>query len=1098
MFGHDMSWASFHVLEVMSSSKYLQKRVGYLGAVQSFRPDTEVLMLATNLLKKDITSSSVPTIALPLVTLPHVNTFSLAMSLLSDLLPRLSHSNPNIRKKTVVTLYRLALVYPETLRPAWPKIKELLMNEEEDSSVTAAVVNVVCELGWRRPRDFLPLAPRLFELLVDGGNNWMAIKIIKLFAALTPLEPRLIKKLLPPLANLIRTTPAMSLLYECINGIVQGGILEGADGVREGEEIAALCVGKLRGMIIVEGDPNLKYVALLTFKKIVLSHPDLVSLHQDVIMSCIDDNDVSIRLQALDLSAGMVNKGNLVDLVNRLLQQLRRMPSANNVANDDGSEALKVEPAADSDGEDPEQVLRPSIDNHDGGSALPPEYRITTIRKILDMCAHDTYANTSDFEWYIDVLVQLVGVVPPASGSAIKPQEFSDHRRPASQATSEEISTYVGRELCNVAVRVSSVRPEAVHAAASLLLLREDQQLNNALGSQRGGALRFAAWVVGEYAKQLTDLDATLTALTNAQVRSLPSTVLCAYLQAIPKLLVAIIARASGTWDAEHQTKMSLLMARLLYFLEPLTINPSLEVQERAVELAELIRLFGGSELNPVAPSAQGRIPTPNCLDLDLPLNPDLANLLHEAAEETDSGPEIIDFQTFYMQRPVPSAREAEPAAERLSASEPITTSYQNTEDSSLDTSLLAKKRLQRQIKNKDDPFYIASGEISSGASTPFHDIIRSTNGEGVDVDSIPIMNLDLGEKPINDSYSEPEQPRRKTRTLKKYRIATDENIDVDDLSEPLDASTNRSEFLLSGKRRAREMTKRSLLEVDSSGLDGLTLEDDASGAEQLGVHRQEPDDAEMAKALQEVERLRLEMQRASERVQVSDGLLPEGTLVKKKKKKKVKKREVKDVVAGPSRAESPSDHEQDVGYRDNVTSQGIEEDAPIVKKKRRKKKLLNDLSGPAVVPGTNGSKGAVVRSRRLSHPLTINGAGKEQERKTRLHEYRIAAKRERRLRKADEKKQCRFNATLLRRMIRNSDRRKVQNAALRQVRRLAAIHDPSGALFNIGPLLRQDADSAASAETANNEDWELTNTALDAKSIRRTDRRTEAETKRR
>lgn len=52
MFGYDMSWASFHVLEVMSSTKYLQKRVGYLGAMQSFRSDTEVLMLATNLLKK--------------------------------------------------------------------------------------------------------------------------------------------------------------------------------------------------------------------------------------------------------------------------------------------------------------------------------------------------------------------------------------------------------------------------------------------------------------------------------------------------------------------------------------------------------------------------------------------------------------------------------------------------------------------------------------------------------------------------------------------------------------------------------------------------------------------------------------------------------------------------------------------------------------------------------------------------------------------------------------------------------------------------------------------------------------------------------------
>ena len=58
------------------------------------------------------------------------------------------------------------------------------MNEDEDPSVTAAVINVVCELGWRRPRDFLPLAPRLFDLLIDGGNNWMAIKIIKLVGTL--------------------------------------------------------------------------------------------------------------------------------------------------------------------------------------------------------------------------------------------------------------------------------------------------------------------------------------------------------------------------------------------------------------------------------------------------------------------------------------------------------------------------------------------------------------------------------------------------------------------------------------------------------------------------------------------------------------------------------------------------------------------------------------------------------------------------------------------------------------------------------------------------------------------------------------------------
>ena len=50
----------------------------------------------------------------------------------------------------------------------------------------------------------------------------------------------------------------MSLLYECINGVIQGGILEGAEGIKEGDEIADLCVDKLRGMIVMEGDPNCK------------------------------------------------------------------------------------------------------------------------------------------------------------------------------------------------------------------------------------------------------------------------------------------------------------------------------------------------------------------------------------------------------------------------------------------------------------------------------------------------------------------------------------------------------------------------------------------------------------------------------------------------------------------------------------------------------------------------------------------------------------------------------------------------------------------------------------------------------------------------
>ena len=52
MLGYDMSWASFNVLEVMSSARVHLKSVGYLAAVQSFTQDTDVMMLTTNTIKK--------------------------------------------------------------------------------------------------------------------------------------------------------------------------------------------------------------------------------------------------------------------------------------------------------------------------------------------------------------------------------------------------------------------------------------------------------------------------------------------------------------------------------------------------------------------------------------------------------------------------------------------------------------------------------------------------------------------------------------------------------------------------------------------------------------------------------------------------------------------------------------------------------------------------------------------------------------------------------------------------------------------------------------------------------------------------------------
>ncbi|KAI4659594.1 uncharacterized protein J4E79_006129 [Alternaria viburni] len=942
MFGHDMSWASFNVLEVMSSSKFKQKRTGYLAAVQSFRRDTEVLVLAENQLKKDIMSSSPQYIALPLGAIPHVINPSMANSVLSDLIPRLTHSHAMVRKKTVVTLYRLALVYPETLRPAWPKIKERLLDDNEDASVTAAIVNVVCELGWRRPQDFLPLAPRLFDLLVEGGNNWMAIKLIKLFATLTPLEPRLIKKLLPPLTKIIRETSAMSLLYECISGIIQGGILEAVEGTAEGEEVAKLCVGKLRGMMIIEGDANLKYVALLAFEKIVTSHPYLVSQQQDVILECIDDPDISIRMRALDLVVGMVNADNLTAIVGRLMRQLRNAPiaSAASDPNNDRGRLTGISPYGDDDS-DAEENLPQHEQKSDQPPPLPDDYRISVIRRILEMCSRDTYSNIADFEWYIDVLTQLVRVSPATKATSVMEEEEEIEH-------SDDIGGGIGHELQNVAIRVKSVRSEAIDAAQSLVLVDRRDQMFPASGNGGQGVLEYAGWLVGEYANYLTRPEPVMTSLLHPSSLQLSSRTLAVYLQAIPKVFSSMAGNDQVSWTPERKTLMSLLMARIIHFLEPLSTHPSLEVQERAVEYLELMRLaaeaasgtaasadqdaftdppllltqaipalFSGAELNPVAPGAQRKVPLPEDLDLDTPINPNLQHLLYTAdaegfeTEEDDVYAAYSEPAAAYSEPPAVAA----PAADRLDAPHKEPTSYQNAaEDEYLDADIIARRKAERKERYKDDPFYIdPEADKGSGAVTPLSRIVRDGNRENneLDIDSIPIMELNLDSKGSSSEHLPRSRSPRKP--VRKVDIMGDETLG------PAAPDASRDDIVQPRPGK----TKKSLLQVDSSGLGSLSLDDEGISNRkltQLEVERKAQEDAEMKKALQEVERLRLEMQRASERLHVKE------EVAVKKKKRKVRKV----AVEGDEPAETPPP-EAEVGEEEKA--------APIKKKKKKKVK---------------------------------------------------------------------------------------------------------------------------------------------------------------
>jgi len=86
--------------------------------------------------------------------------------------------------------------------------------------------------------------------------------------------------------------------------------------------LVKLCSDSLR-QFIDDVDQNLKYLGLVGLVSLMASHPRAVVDHKDVVIRCLNDDDVTIRTRALELLSGMVTRKSLPDLVHHLMQVMR-------------------------------------------------------------------------------------------------------------------------------------------------------------------------------------------------------------------------------------------------------------------------------------------------------------------------------------------------------------------------------------------------------------------------------------------------------------------------------------------------------------------------------------------------------------------------------------------------------------------------------------------------------------------------------------------------------------------------------------------------------------------------------------------------------
>jgi len=588
-----------------------------------------------------LSSSNPFEISLATTALSQIVTPDLGRDLFRDLMNMLSHSRPYIRKKVVLLLYKVFLKYPEALKIVFPKLKSRLddpnpgktsvtfpdpvikkiklkpnvlsiyffgkkktsyrINKNKSIKtfvgVVSAVVNVICELARKKPQNYLTLAPQLYGLLTNSANNWMLIKIIKLFANLLTLEPRLQKKLVGPITSIIKTTKAMSLLYECLHTAIVGGLLpfekittannetvnehqedhETREPVEDPlrEQLAILCISKLR-LFVEDPDQNLKYLGLHILKLLLPIRPSTILSYRDVVLTCLDDPDLSIRRRALDLISGMVNSKNLVDIVKRLMNHLiKRSPPSSLI------EKSKI----------------PT--NH----AMDESYAKEIVDRIIDVCSRDMFHHVTNFAWYLHILIDI------AKGG--------------NWGCGVELS----EQILDVVVRVKEVREEATSMMYSLMtnekFTETAKQENNNID-----VLYAAAWIMGEYFQYLVSPLKALKSLLLPAIEYFPVNTQAVCIQSALK----IFAHWGSTLELDEYI---VACKNVKDTASRLTISEDLELAERAAMIDQLIpkseylnrddmmnfheslKTLFNIEFNAIASKAQRKVLIPDGLDLD-------------------------------------------------------------------------------------------------------------------------------------------------------------------------------------------------------------------------------------------------------------------------------------------------------------------------------------------------------------------------------------------------------------------------------------------------------------------------------------------------
>lgn len=335
MLGYPTEFGQMEVVKLLGQADYSGKRVGYLTLAVIMDETHEVLTLAENHIKRDLSNSNAFVQALALDVVANIAGEDMARDVLHEVEVLLDTNNLYLKKKAYLAALRIVRKAPDHAEIFLEKLQNIFQERQGGSLMCALTLLNEC-LRTEQGQEFLmkyrqqvTAAVRVLKQLIlsskvtdqdIGGvsDPFLQIRLLQ-FLRITGAGSTVASEAMNDVLAQVATNTdsyknvGAAIHYECVKTI---NAIEADEGLR------SLGVNTIGRFLTSTREHNLRFVALDTLLRMMSKDAAAVQRHSATIIDCLKDGDLSIRRRALELTVALVDDSNVRILVPDLLQYL--------------------------------------------------------------------------------------------------------------------------------------------------------------------------------------------------------------------------------------------------------------------------------------------------------------------------------------------------------------------------------------------------------------------------------------------------------------------------------------------------------------------------------------------------------------------------------------------------------------------------------------------------------------------------------------------------------------------------------------------------------------------------------------------------------